>query len=632
MIFDRTKFLSFDVETSGELPEYALQPRRHLDGKSWITTFAWCYTDDGTNLITRGKIKPTKENLKEMLDFVISTNRIVVGWNISFDIAWLIAYGFWEEVQKIRWLDAMLLWRHLEIRPGYLNEEGEYSEKQSFRLKDDAMPRYFPQFAGYEEDVDYHATDEESLEKLFKYNKLDIHFTIRLAEIFYNALTDMQLRAAKIESECLPMVARSSYIQGLTIDRAAVEKLDKDLEEVAVRTLAELEAQGATAKVLSSPKQLSNMLFNEWGLTPIKNSKKTGEPSTDKESLYELAFDDPRAKVIRDYREAVGNRKKFATNVLDSMNYWGEDVSRPSAIVFGTYTGRMTYASKQGKNKDMRQTGFAIHQMKRGQEFRRIISVPEGYVLGEFDAAGQEFRIMACASEDPTMLGLCQIGEDPHSYMGAQIAGMDYRQMVKLVGEGDKKAKSSRQLGKVANLSLQFRTSAPKLKSVARVQYQLPMVLEEAKQIRQTYLRSYVMVPEYWKNQIRKCKSLGYVETFAGRRVQLGHRWTKDNSWSLESTSINFRIQGTGADMKYLALAMLKQFLHANGILFYFELHDGLFFLIPEARKKELARDLQARLNAIPYERAWGWSPACPILWDCKLGKSWGDLKEEHFD
>ena len=46
--------------------------------------------------------------------------------------------------------------------------------------------------------------------------------------------------------------------------------------------------------------------------------------------------------------------------------------------------------------------------------------------LVEFDAAGQEFRWMAVEANDPTMIKLCQPGEDAHSFMGAKIDGQPY--------------------------------------------------------------------------------------------------------------------------------------------------------------------------------------------------------------
>jgi DNA polymerase I-like protein with 3'-5' exonuclease and polymerase domains len=266
--------------------------------------------------------------------------------------------------------------------------------------------------------------------------------------------------------------------------------------------------------------------------------------------------------------------------------------------------------------------------MKRGKDFRNAIKAPEGYTLCEFDASGQEFRWMAIASEDTTMLELCQPGEDPHGFMGAQVSGQDYRELVRLVHDGDKVAKDSRQLGKVANLSLQYRTSAKKLMSVARVQYSLPMDLDQAQVIRKTYLTSYPDVPKYWDRQIQICSKLKYVETFAGRRVQLLDDFNGKNGWSLASTTINYRIQGTGADQKYLALMVLKPYMLKHGIRFAWELHDGVYLYIPDNKVSQCVPEIRRLLANLPYQKAWGFTPPIPLPWDAKTGQRWGDLKE----
>lgn len=142
------------------------------------------------------------------------------------------------------------------------------------------------------------------------------------------------------------------------------------------------------------------------------------------------------------------------------------------------------------------------------------------------------------------MLAMCLPGQDPHGYMGSEIAHKDYRAMLAELAAGSKDAKAQRQLGKVANLSCGYRTSAKKLLSVARVQYNLPMQLPEATHIHTTYRRTYPGVPRYWDRQIQKVRRLGYAETFAGRRVQVVGDWGGKAGWSLESTSINYPIQG----------------------------------------------------------------------------------------
>lgn len=620
------RFIAFDFETSGTLSEFALQPWRVKQGAAWATSLAAVQKQDNKMVPIYGGLHPVVDDMRAMLEHAIENNQTIVGWNTVFDIGWLIAYGLTDLVMQAKWLDGMLLWRHLTIEPEY---ETERFKKKSYGLKL-AVAEYLPKYAGYEDGIDFHATSPEARAKLHKYNVRDTIFTLILTKHFYNQLEPEQLRAALIEAESLPLVAQAN-VEGMVVDTLAARELSANLAATAQDKLERLQWCGVTEKIVRSPMQLAQLLFDDWGLTPLKENvgKKTGRKSraTDKETLHELSFTDERAKELRLYREALNNRTKFAEAPLTSVAYNEDGRTRPQAIVFGTYSGRLTYASKQGRNKDERQTGFALHQEKRGAEFRGIIVPPPGYTLMEFDASGQEFRWMAIASGDPVMLNLCAPGEDAHSYMGAAIAGISYEKMLQDVEQKYPKAKDRRQLGKVANLSLQYRTSAPKLRTVARVQYGLPMNLDEAQLIRRTYLTSYRRVPDYWERQIMLTKKLGYVETFAGRRVQVVGDWAADG-WRMGSTAINYRIQGTGADQKYLALMVLKPLLIELGARFAWDLHDGIYLYVPDQNVTRAAVEIKRTLDTLPYQQAWGFTPPVPLPWDCKVGSSWGNLQE----
>jgi DNA polymerase-1 len=341
-----------------------------------------------------------------------------------------------------------------------------------------------------------------------------------------------------------------------------------------------------------------------------------------------LAFLDERCRDLRSYREALNNRTKFADAPLVAADYNADGRARPSAIIFGTYTGRLTYGSKQGKGVNEKQTGFAIHQEKRDELYRSIVVAPPGYTLMEFDASGQEYRWMAIRANDPVMLGLCLPGEDPHSYMGSRIVGTDYHDMMEQVAQEEPTSMNGRQLGKVANLSLQFRTYPKTLRKVARVQYGIPMELPEAQRIHKTYKQSYTKVPDYWDSAISLAKHRGYAETLAGRRVQLKGDWDGPLGWSMESTSLNFPIQGTGGDQKYLALKLLKDFLVEVGGRFAWDLHDGIYMFIPDAKIEHVAIKGKELLDNLPYQEAWGFTPPIPLPWDCKHGGSWGSLRK----
>lgn len=965
-MWDSAKYMAFDFETSGTLPEYALQPWRIAAGDTWATSLATVRRVNGAAQVGGGLCVgagalPPKHYIQDMLQQAVDEQITLVAWNALFDISILIGYGFQDMVFQCKFLDAMLLWKHVHTFPEY---DTARDKKFHYGLKA-AVAQYIPAHAGYEADVDFHSTDPNDLKRLHNYNVLDSALTLRLAQMFYTQLAaePPRLKAAQIEAQCLPLVAWANW-HGIPMDRAALATLGNDLTTEAAAALVELAPHGITEKIVRSPKQLSKVMFEDWGLPVLKQntSKKTGKTtdSTDKEVLHELSFIDPRAKYLRQYREALGNKTKFVDAPETSAEYNGDGKSHPLAIVFSTYTGRVTYVSKQGKNKDERQIGFALHQEKREERFRDIATPPEGYTLVEFDAAGQEYRWMAIASGDPAMQHLCMEGEDAHTYMGAQIARRDYTELRAAYAAKDKDAGSARQLGKVANLScvaegtlilssrglvsveclpsdalvwdgsawvrhggailqglrevityagltatsdhlvlvesvwvrfdqaarhgwaiepamgtgwacttrtkvrvmgglvyygfsevwraicalplwlrlreglkssagrdrahtrvrdvqqqahpqepgasssghtseaslaetcvrdvpemqqsqrpiihklwwagstlliyvgkvlrrvgtgksaarrlqksglrphrqqqslrpwqpatgLQttelaqhspqrictvartknlargverkpilnalcrtvrscwavwrgnystslgsssrkaqrlenitatarvydildcgpnnrfaanglivhncgYRTSAGKLRVVARVNYNLPMELPEATHIRETYLRTYPNVPKYWSRQIERVKRLGYAETFAGRRVQVQGSWSGDGAWSRESTAINYPIQGTGADQKYLALSVLRGYIVKHGIYFAWELHDGLYFYVPTKIVDKVIPEMRYLLNNLPYKKAWGFEPPIPLPWDCKASdKSWGQLKE----
>lgn len=890
MTWDSAKFIGCDYETSGVKPEFALQPWRIRRKQTWATSLVWMYTSDGEQHVMGG-LFPKRSDIRTMLEFARDTGRTIVCWNALFDISVCIGYGFYDLVMQCTWLDAMLLWRHLHVEPEY-DETGR--NKKSYALKPGGMAEFLPQFAGYEEDVDYHSTEPGELAKLHAYNVKDVDYTLQIAALIVARLTAKQLTCATIEAACLPMVAAAN-MQGMLVDVPELHEHGAALLLKSERLLAKLSPYGVTAKVAASPTKLGVLLFDTWKLPVLKLTKAKAR-STDKETLHELGLFDPRAKDVRDYREALNLKSKFVDTILEAEAYNEDGYVRPAAIVSGTYTGRMTYSSKQGRNKTEVQTGFAIHQTKNAKRFRDAIIAPPGYTIVEFDAAGQEFRWMAVFSKDATMLGLCEDGEDAHSFMGSKISHLDYR-WIQANKEIDKEAKRYRKSGKVGNLccaqgtailtdrgvcsiedvrgddlvwdgvefvshegvsfsgvrevithdgvtatpdhrvfiqgkeirldeaqrmgwtidracqagsavrivgglarrtarevwgdlrtgalrlwggardqlaydggredyavqgvrntptasarrgfdsrdtrrqttsearqcdvstmsepqrsvvaqlrrawdrvsvrfsargcgihqrastppdvsevgyrptrqrwslrswklalgfaqsepqqsvakvptydivncgprtrfsangrivhnSLQYRTSAKKFVSVARVQYDIPMLLPEGQLIWTTYQRTYKGVPRFWENQIRNTAAKGYVETLAGRRIQVKGDWSGPNRWRMQSTSINTPIQGTGADQKYLALLCVKNTLNATGSYFFLDMHDGLYFLVPDANVRQFCDETKDVLDNLPYAEAWGFKPSVPLPFDCKVGKAWGSLQEYKF-
>lgn len=900
--WDWDLYVAGDYETSGKKPEYALQPWRFPRGDAWVTSLAWVYRENKQTVV-RGGLFPTKAQTADFIEFCLDTGRIVVGWNLAYDFAIMIALGFERWVHQLRAFDGMLAWRHLEVEPEY---EMSAPSKKSYSLKN-AVREFLPQHANYEDGISYHGTDPDELANLHEYNIKDNVFAIKIAKILYERMKPRQRRAFWIEQSCLSMVASANF-HGLRIDTFQSHDLSGKMKTIAAARLASLKPHGVTEAVIRSPMQLSKLMYEDWKL-PIRKynkgkvDKKTGikkpdQPSTDKEVLHELAFDGhARAKELREYREALNLDTKFCTALIKSVHYNEDGCAHPQARVFGTYTGRMTYSSKQGKGvHGTFPIGWAIHQMKNDPDFREQVIAPEGYTIVEWDAAGQEFKWMAVASRDPTMLSLCMPGEDPHSYMTSRIYGLDYKQCLVWHQGEDKAFKPKRKMGKVGNLciakgevvltdrgpcsielvrsddlvwdgeafvahdgvsfsgerwvidndgvlatpshqvlvagtwtahdeaqrmgwtidracthrhalrimgglarravremwrdlcsgalrlwrragsqpevygdgavftvqglrctpaassgrrfdrdrrsdeafaeacqrmvsalrqpegslmaklrsawdrvsvlisggsrgvhqgyvaafnlpqaghrpqgqrwslrawksalgyakteprqsqivetydivncgprtryaingrivhnSLQYRTSAPKFRTVARVQHDIPMTVAEAQLIHRTYPNTYPGVPVYWQRQIAIVQTRGYAETFAGRRVKVVGDWGGPFKWNMGSTAINYPIQGTGGDQKYLAMQVLKDYLPSVMGRFMLDLHDGLYALVPDRYAMKAAREGKQLLDTLPYGAAWNFIPPVPMTFDCKMGKSWGRLKAVNF-
>lgn len=646
MNFNQTT--GFDLETEGDLAEYMLQPFRVTTGQARIKAVGAYYSFEDHK---SGYLYPTTDKVAELLTGSMDDEQYVIGWNVAFDAAWLIAVGLEDLVFKIKWLDAMLLWKHAVVEPE--GDDIPRNKRKSYALKS-AMEEFYPDDADFKDFDDFEATDEESLKLLLKRVKGDAVWPVRIAEKFWDMITPRQRTAALIEARCIPVMAKTKVL-GIRSSLEAAKELEVILAKEAIDIYRELLESAPEVKGLNlgSPKQLQKLIYDDWGMTAERFSKKTGQPSTDKYALYDLALIDPRCALLKKLREAKNNRAKYAVGTINSMEYNGDGFVRPQPKIFSTYTSRITYGSSDTCKRKVIKTfkkkppeeiekkvrvpvGIALHQWKRGREYRRLIKPPEGYYLTEFDFAGQEFRWMAVASGDETMLSLCAPGEDAHSYMGSQIAERDYRELTHLAKAGDDVAANDRKCGKFCNLSYQYRVSARTATTKARIDYGLDVDEAFISRTQAIYKESYPgvggppsrRIGGYWASQIHKCKQLGYAETFAGRRVQLKESWSGRFKWPMESTSINYPIQGTGGDQKYLALAVARNLLPKFGGYFYYELHDGLFFIFPKDKAIAASDVFLKELSNLPYKAAWGVDLPIAFPVDAQIGESWGDLED----
>lgn len=216
---------AFDIETTGALPEYALQPWRAKTRQAYITCYAEVTPGD-----EQSELVPTRGTIRALAQKWVDSGTYVAAWNAKFEAAWLFAYDCGDLVHRIKWVDGMLLWKHLENAPEYATVAGK---RRSYGLKA-AVAEFLPEFAGYEADVDFHDTSVEARETLRKYNVLDAKFTLHLTQRFYDELAQSpeRLRAAMIEAQSISLFAEANY-NGICLDTLWLQSLDARLDRQA---------------------------------------------------------------------------------------------------------------------------------------------------------------------------------------------------------------------------------------------------------------------------------------------------------------------------------------------------------------------------------------------------------------
>lgn len=623
-------WIGIDIETKSLVEgheEYALQPWRVASGEAIITDVSVADAD--------GKSKTIQYSHGQMQSLLVeleSQGALLVWFNGIFDLAFLYASG--HDMGKFEHIDAMHLWKW--VKNSQFTEMGNHlwnlASAVKYWLEDLPWAEDFIEMKKKGHEIEAGEDAAYWTERA----AMDAYATVLVAKRAWAQLTPRQQKTAPIEGMCLWPNAKS-WFNGVRVDVARCNELSEpiklEMREIEIKLGVEnagvLLSSGintwAPSKILRSPKQLATLLYETWGFK-CKMFTPKGAPATDKAALTYLADDHENVLDILRWRELNTQVTKFIGTPQDASEYLRSTYLHPAPKLFSTYTGRMTYT---GKIKNKFKTGCALHQWPRSKELRKLILPPPGKKLVEFDASGQENRLMAILGQEQTMLGIFQQSMDIHSYMGCQLAGIPYDKFMELKEAGNEQVVGGsgfRYQGKFNNLSNQYRIGAKKQRIQARVQYGMKVDFMTVVDWQNSYHATYPGVRKYWKDAIRRGLELGYAETLGGRRFYLS-MWTGDRKWGTESSSINFPIQGTGGDMKELAVAVLTR-TYPNEFEYAFDLHDALFGYVDEDMPEERLLDMRQTLDDLPYKEVWGFEPPIPLPWDCQVGPNWGEMRE----
>jgi DNA polymerase-1 len=407
-------------------------------------------------------------------------------------------------------------------------------------------------------------------------------------------------QAALLRELSLPMAALLGQMQldGIRVDPAVLERLGVEFEARKAEVEARIHAFAGREFNIGSPKQLSQVLFEELGLPVIKRTK-TGY-STAADVLEKLAGEHEICRLILRQR-ALAKLIHTYTRVLFEAIV--PDTGRIHCTIQQT-------AGRSGRlittDPDLQRTPIRTEDGKR---IREAFVPRDGWVLVSADWSQIELRILAHFSEDPLLLEAFREGVDIHRRTASQLFDVPPEAV----------DATQRNVGKTVNFATIYGQGATALGQ------SLGIPRAEAKAYIERYFERYAAVREWLDTTIAEAHALGYVTTLAGRRryiPELSSNNFTDRAYG-ERIAGNTPIQGSAADLcKMAMLQIADRFAEAEleGKMLL-QIHDELLFECPPDELEPLEGIVRECMER-PVELR------VPLVVDIGHGPSWAAAKE----
>lgn len=429
------------------------------------------------------------------------------------------------------------------------------------------------------------------------YSCEDVDFTLRLKDIFQPRLKELKLEKLFYEVELPVMeVLAEMELNGVCIDLDYLKEMSDSMQVELEKLEKEIFSLAGKEFNINSPQQLSQILFEDLKLPPVKKTEKKTALSTDWGVLETLSKIHPLPRILLDYRQL----SKLKSTYVDALPQLISPKTKRIHTSFNqtvTATGRLSSSDPNLQNIPIR--------TEMGKKIRKAFIPPsDDFVILSADYSQIEPRILAHFSGDETLSKSFLKGEDIHRRTASEVFGVSL----------SKVTEEERRLAKTTNFSIMYGVSAYGLSQST------DMTLQEAQAFIDVYFKRYPRVKEYLDSSIEQAKESGYATTLLGRRryipeINSSNRQKREFA---ERVAINTPIQGTAADLiKVVMIEIAKELKIKNSkSKMILQVHDELVFEVHKDELswlKEMVKDKME--NTIKLN--------VPIIVDMKIGKNW---------
>ena len=434
----------------------------------------------------------------------------------------------------------------------------------------------------------------------------DVDITLQLWNSFEPRLNaEGELRKLYDEIEMpLVRVLVEMRISGIKVDPAELQKQRSNISSRIDELVIEIEKASPYSFNPDSPKQLSEVLFNDspgLGITPVKKGKSFH--STNVDVLEKLACDPDvdslLPQLILEYRKLTKLVNTYLVS-LEQVIHAETGRIHASFNQTGTSTGRLSSSDPNLQNIPIRSD--------IGREIRKAFIPEAGYVFVAADYSQVELRMLAHLSRDEALIQAFRDGQDIHKAVASEVFGTAIEEV----------SDEQRSAAKAVNFGIVYGITQWGL---AR---QLQCSTERAQQIIDDYKVRFTGIDTFLATCVEQAKALGYVETIKHRRRQIRsiHSSNGQQRSLAERVAINSVVQGSAADLIKMAMnnvqrALAESFPTARLLL---QIHDEL---VIEARIED--EDAVRALLVSVMESAMDLH--VPIVADASTGSNWYECK-----
>ncbi len=393
---------------------------------------------------------------------------------------------------------------------------------------------------------------------------------------------------------------------GVKVDKEFLKDLSLKYHQILSDLEKEIYSLSGLQFNISSPKQLSEVLFDKMGLK-IKGQKKnkTGGFSTKESELLKLKDEHIIIDKILEYREY----SKLLGTYIDTIPQMLDDGDRlhTTFIQIGAVTGRMASSNPNIQN--------IPNKTPEGRQIRKAFISDKGKVLVSFDYSQMELRIAAILSEDSKMIEIFKNGEDIHTSVASKIFAVPISEVTK----------DMRNKAKTINFGVMYGMGVLALKQNLKVSK------EEAEEFLDNYFNTFSGLAQYLESVKVQTSQIGFTQTMFGRKrffPDINSRIPYIKSQA-ERMAINAPIQGTEADIIKLAMVKIDEFVKKENLTskasLIMQIHDELVYEVSEDFYKEFVKNVIPIMeNVLSSKETFG----VKVLANASFGKSLGQTTE----